>query len=60
MPKGFRGFQKGHKLFKEGEKTRFQKGLIPWNWKGDEVGYHALHHWVERYLEEATRRFNLI
>lgn len=30
-------------------KGSFKKGLIPWNWKGDEVGYLALHRWVQRY-----------
>jgi len=38
----------------------FKKGMIPWNkgengkylshWKGDDVGYDALHEWVERKL----------
>lgn len=31
-------------------KTQFKKGMIPFNWKGDKVGYSALHDWVERKL----------
>jgi len=30
MPKGFQGFQKGHKPFQGIEKTQFKKGQIPW------------------------------
>lgn len=30
MPKGIRGFQKGHPQFNTG-KTHFKKGLVPWN-----------------------------
>lgn len=40
--------------------TEFKKGIKPWNtgihlgerspkWKGDNVGYEALHEWVERW-----------
>ena len=43
----------------------FQTGNIPWNkdkeylavrgeknpfWKGDDVSYHTLHHWIQRWL----------
>ncbi len=46
-------------------KGQFKKGIIPWNkgkqpsyiqqenhhgWKGEKVGYRALHYWVERRL----------
>lgn len=44
-------------------KTWFKKGATPHNagkvfmpedknpaWKGDDVGYHALHHWVSRHM----------
>ena len=33
MPKGIKGFQKGNKLWNNPnvKKTRFKKGLIPWN-----------------------------
>lgn len=39
--KSTQGFQKGHK-HSEGERH--------WAWKGDEVGYTALHYWVKRRL----------
>jgi hypothetical protein len=44
------GFKKGHKAIIGTEKTRFKKGELtnekhP-NWKGDKVGYHALHKWI--------------
>jgi len=57
------GFQKEHPQFNTG-KTHFKEGLIPWCkgkkldyqageknkwWKGDNVGYHALHSWVQRW-----------
>jgi len=39
---------------KKGERlsisTEFKKGEIPINYLGDNVGYHALHDWVERKL----------
>lgn len=31
-------------------KTEFKKGQIPWNWKGDSVGYKCLHDWVKKRL----------
>jgi hypothetical protein len=48
-------------------KTEFKKGFIPWNknkeylkirnekhplWKGENVGYNALHSWIKRKLGE--------
>ncbi len=30
--------------------TKFKKGQIPVNWKGDDVGYDGLHQWVNRHL----------
>ena len=30
--------------------TEFRKGQVPWNYKGDAVGYDALHRWVRRKL----------
>ena len=50
-------------------KTEFKKGLIPWskgkklsyitgelnnNWKGNKVGYFALHNWVKRHKGKAS------
>lgn len=41
-------------LLKKGKRmspgTEFKKGQIPFNWKGDDVGYDGLHRWVNRYL----------
>ena len=43
--------------FKKGEHfskaTEFKKGSIPFNWKGENVGYFALHNWVHRYKGKA-------
>lgn len=53
---------KSHANKRNSPKTEFKKGLTPWNkglkgylkgeknhkWKGDEVGYYALHTWVKR------------
>ncbi len=59
------GFQKGHKinvgkiwsiesiqkLKKSNAKiTWFKKGHKPYAWKGDKVGYHALHAWIARHF----------
>lgn len=52
--------------------TQFKKGLTPWNkglagygagkkngvWKGDKVGYYALHAWVKRQLGKANQCSN--
>ena len=35
--------------------TEFKKGQIPRNYKGDAVGYHALHMWVRRHFGCPTR-----
>ena len=44
------GFQKSHKFYEGGEKgwftTERSKEEKNINWKGDKVGYHALHDWV--------------
>lgn len=34
--------------------TEFKKGNVPHNYKGDEVGYYALHSWVSRHKGKAT------
>ncbi len=48
---------------RRGKVTEFKKGIIPWNtnipeeesrlWKGNEVGYNALHCWVKKHLGKA-------
>jgi len=35
--------------------TEFKKGQIPLNWKGNKVGYHALHAWVRRHKGKANK-----
>ena len=40
MPKGLKGFQTGNKL---------GVGSKNVNWKGNGVGYHAIHSWIERW-----------
>jgi len=102
MPKGIKGFQKGHgKLgnntgskgkhwkikdtsnmskarigntngFQKGiyQGFGFKKGLIPWNkdkmcsrlagknngmWKGDNVGYDGMHHWLKTTFGKADK-----
>ncbi len=35
--------------------TEFKKGVVPANFKGDAVGYEALHSWVYRRLGKATK-----
>lgn len=40
-------FKLGHP--QEENSGSFKKGMVPWNWKGEEVGYHALHKWVTKY-----------
>jgi len=46
-----------HGSIKKGERrgveTEFKKGQIPKNWKGDMVGYNALHRWVARHRGKA-------
>jgi len=44
--------KKGQRI---GIKTEFKKGQIPWNWKGDEVGYAALHSWIKRKLGKPNK-----
>lgn len=45
-------FKKGVHSYPE---SGFQKGLIPTNFKGDSVGYDALHDWVNRHKGKAAR-----
>lgn len=58
-------FKKGHTNLST---YRFPKGNIPWNmgkkhmqddkhpnWKGDEVGYDALHKWIKRKLGKPSK-----
>lgn len=65
------GFQKGHPVFKGTEKTQFKKGENTGkdnyffgkslsgkdspNWKGDKVGYEALHGWIKRTYGKANK-----
>jgi hypothetical protein len=49
-PKGFHFYpqneiKKGQHLSPD---TEFKKGRAPHNFKGDDVGYHALHTWIRR------------
>ena len=59
MPKGLKGFQKGHKVFEGVEKTWFTtervEGKKNINWKGDKVGYFALHAWIRRKMGKAKQ-----
>jgi hypothetical protein len=34
--------------------TEFKKGQIPYNFKGDDVGYYALHTWLRRNFGKPT------
>lgn len=59
-------FKQGHGLSNTG-RTHFSKGESPWNkglqgvqsderhggWKGNKVGYYALHAWIKRKLGKA-------
>ena len=60
-------FKKGHKVmntgrthFKKGEYQGygFSKGNISWNWKGNDVGYNALHTWINKCLGKASKCIN--
>ena len=47
QPENWRG-----KHFSEEHKAKIKnarKGIMRYNWKGDRVGYHALHNWVARW-----------
>lgn len=49
MPKGIKGFQKNHPPFyKNGKGINLDRNNG--NWKGDDVGYIALHSWIRRRL----------
>ena len=41
--------------FKKGNRWGFKKGYTPWNYKGDNVGYRAIHAWVGRRLGKASQ-----
>lgn len=43
-------FQKGNPGFWLGKKRENISGPLNCNWKGDNVGYYALHSWVKRHL----------
>ena len=32
---------------------QFKKGLIPWNWKGDNASYSSIHKWLVRHKGKA-------
>lgn len=68
MPKGFCGFQKGHKPFKGTESTQFKVGQKPHNkgkkfpelqrekskfWKGDKATYTAIHMDIYKHFGKA-------
>lgn len=44
-------FKKGHNTWNKNIKT----GIIPHNYKGNDVGYDALHDWVKKYRGKATQ-----
>ena len=48
------GYKLGHEQYNTG-RTHFKLGNIPANWKGDAVGYTALHDWVRRCLGKPKR-----
>jgi hypothetical protein len=48
-------FKKGHKTWNKGKSFDAIKGERHFAWKGDAVGYHALHSWVQRLLGKACR-----
>lgn len=49
MPKGKKGFQKGHGFWKGKKRLNMMCENNP-TWKGDKVGYLALHAWIYRRL----------
>ena len=50
---GKKGFQKGHPAFHINQKG-FNLGEKSGMWKGNEVGYGALHSWIGRRLGKAS------
>jgi len=52
MPKGIKGFQKGVQ-----NKTQFQGGTKHPLWKGNKVGYSALHEWISVNWGKAREYF---
>lgn len=65
-PKNTKGLCLGHG-WNKGRSIKINDALKIWrkngggvgeknaSWKGDEVGYHALHHWVNRHLGKPTK-----
>lgn len=47
-------FKKGFSIFPAGIKRPDLSNENHWNWKGDNVGYSALHHWISRKMGKAT------
>ena len=50
--KGHKQFNSGKTHFKSGEhvsvSTEFKKGMIPWNWRGENMDKKAKHAWIKR------------
>lgn len=59
FPKGYvstHGFKKGVRSNPAGEFTsESTTDEKHWAWKGDQVGYHALHNWIARKMGKASR-----
>ena len=61
MPKGIKGFQKGHRINvgrKRSEETKKKFSLAKTGerspvWRGNKVGYWGLHHWIRHHLGSA-------
>ena len=47
-------FKKGHRTFNKGVPAPWATGEKHPKWKGDRVGYYALHTWVGRRLEKPS------
>ncbi|HWY36251.1 MAG TPA: hypothetical protein VNX68_16515 [Nitrosopumilaceae archaeon] len=48
-------FKDGHKPWNTGKKRPEMTGEKNWKWKGDKVGYEAVHSWLHRQLGKAQR-----
>jgi len=59
MPKGLKGFQKGNTLGKinKGQNNGMAECVGEKNqqWKDEEAGYNAKHHWLVRHFGKADR-----
>jgi hypothetical protein len=51
MPKGVKGFQKGHPVYKGAEKGWFKKLEVP--------NYFTIHHWVRKHKTKTGKCANL-